>query len=147
MQMRQRGDQGGNGDLRRAVQNRLLDFLALIQIPVGVLDLHGGIIHQDADGEREPAERHDVDGFSQETEDDDRGQNGQRNGNRNDQRAAPAAQENQDHQAREAGGDDGFADDAAHGGADEDRLIRQGLNFQFRRQRGRDARKHRRECP
>jgi len=56
--------ESGNGDLRRAVQNRLFNFLALIQIPVGVLDLHGGVIHQHAHREREPAERHNVDGFS-----------------------------------------------------------------------------------
>ena len=63
----QRRHEGGNGDLRRAVEDRLLDLLALIQIPVDVLDLHGGVVHQHAHRERQPAKRHDVDGFSQDS--------------------------------------------------------------------------------
>lgn len=39
----------------------------------------------------------------------------------------------------ETGGDDGFADDAADGGADEDGLIGERLNLELRRERGRNA--------
>ena len=49
----------------------------------------------------------------------------------------------QDHQAREAGGDNGFSDHPADGGADEDRLIGQRLNLHFWRQRCGDAWKQR----
>jgi hypothetical protein len=55
------------------------------------------------------------------------------------QRTAPATKEEQDHRAREARGDDGFADDAANGRTDKDRLIRHGLYVQFWRQGLSDA--------
>ena len=119
-----------------------LQCLAFLQVPIGVLDLDRGIIHQDADSEGQAAQRHDVDGFAQKAQGDDRRQDGQRNGHRNDERAAPAAQEEQDHHARQARGDDRFADDAAHRGTDEDRLIGQGLNLQLRRQGRGDTRQH-----
>ena len=40
-------------------------------------------------------------------------------------RAAPAAEEDQDHQARQAGGNDGFANHAVDGSPHEDGLIGQ----------------------
>ena len=48
-------------DLLRAVEDRLLDRLALLEVPVDVLDLDRRVVDEDADGEREAAERHDVD--------------------------------------------------------------------------------------
>src|ERR1035438_3944371 len=42
-----------NGDLRRAVEDRLLQFLARLQIAVDVFDGHGGVVHQDADRSEE----------------------------------------------------------------------------------------------
>ena len=80
--------------------------LPCVKVAVDVFDFDGGVVHQDADGERQAAERHDVDGFAQRAEDDDRGENRERNRDRDDQRAAPASQEEQDHEAGEAGGDD-----------------------------------------
>ncbi len=61
----ERGDQGRDGDLRRAVEDGLLQFLARFQIAVDVLDGDGGVVHQDADGQRQAAQRHDVDGLVQ----------------------------------------------------------------------------------
>ena len=55
-------------------------------------------------------------------------------------RAAPASQEDQNHDAGQAGGDDGFADHAVDGGANEDRLIRDRLDLDRRRQRLLDIR-------
>ena len=46
-----------------AFQDRLLDVLALLEMVVDVLDGDGRVVHQDADGQRETAQSHDVDGF------------------------------------------------------------------------------------
>jgi hypothetical protein len=130
----ERRHEGGHGNLRRAVQDGLPHVLALFQIAIGVLDLDGRVIHEHAHREGEPAKRHNIDGLPEEAEGDEGDQNRQWNGHRNDQRAAPAGQKNQDHHAREAGGDDGFADHPAHRGAHEERLIRQRLDFELRRE-------------
>ena len=87
-------------DLLRAVENRLLDLLALFEIAVDVLDLDRGVVHQDADRQRQAAQRHDVDRLAQRAQHDERRQDRQRNRDRDDQRAAPAAQEDQDHERR-----------------------------------------------
>ena len=71
MQMRQRRYQRRYGDLRRAVQNGLLDFLALFQVAIDVFDFDRGVVDQDADGQRQPAEGHDVDGFAERAQHDD----------------------------------------------------------------------------
>ncbi len=109
---RKRGNQRGHGDLRSAVQNGLDDFLALVDVAVDVFDFDRGVVHQNADGERQAAESHDVDRFAECAQHDDRSQDRKRDRDRDDQRAAPAAQEHQDHQAGEAGGDHAFADHA-----------------------------------
>ena len=117
------GDERGNGDLRGAVEDGLLDGLAFFEIAVDVLDFNGGVVDQDADGEREAAEGHDVDGLAEGAQKQQRRKNRERDGDGDDERAAPAAEEDQDHDGGEAGGDDAFADDAVDRGADEDRLI------------------------
>ena len=98
---------GGNKcrdrDLLRAIQNRLLNLFAFGDIPVDVLNFDGGVVHQNADRERQSAQGHDVDGLAQRAHDDDGGENRKRNGNRDDHRAAPAPQKNQDHQPGKAG--------------------------------------------
>ena len=99
------------------------DFLALIEIAVDVFDFHRGVVHQDAHRQRQPAQSHDVDGLVQETEHDDRRQNRQRDGNGDNHRAPPTAQEQQNHQSRKAGGDHRLANDAVDGSAHEDRLV------------------------
>ena len=59
------GDQRGHGDLRGAVEDGLLDVLAHFEIAVDVLDLDGGVVDEDADGQRQSAEGHDVDGLAE----------------------------------------------------------------------------------
>ena len=84
-----------------------LELLALLQVPVDVLDRHDRVVHQDADGEREAAERHDVDRLAE-------GAAGTMIEARMDSgidtamitRAAPAAEQDEDHQRRQARGDD-----------------------------------------
>ena len=109
--------------------------LPMRDVAVDVFDFDRGVVHQNADRQRQSAQRHDVDGLAQRAQHDDRRQNRQRNRNRDDQRAAPASQEEQNHQPGQAGGDDGFPDHAVDRCAHEDRLVGQRRDAQFRRQR------------
>ena len=68
--------------------------------------------------------------------------NRKRNRNRDDHRAAPAPQENQNHQSGEAGGNQAFAQHAVDGGAHEQRLVGERLDLQFRRDLGLNSRQH-----
>ena len=129
-------NQRRHGDLRRAVQNRLDDFLALIDVAIDVFDFDRGVVNQNADRQRQPAKGHDIDRFAQRAHDDDGGENGKWNGHRDDQRAAPTAQEHQNHETGEAGGDQSLADYAGDRGFHEDGLVRQWVHFQSGRQAG-----------
>jgi hypothetical protein len=70
----------------------------------------------------------------------DRDEYGKRNGSGDDQGAAPTAEEQQNHEAGEAGGDDAFANDSLDGGAHENRLIEERRHDELRRQQGSDLR-------
>ena len=50
----ERGDEGGDGDLLGAVENRAQQRFPLAEVAMDVLDLDRGVVHQDADGQREP---------------------------------------------------------------------------------------------
>ena len=78
------GDQRGHGDLRGAVEDGLLELLARLEIAVDVFDGDGGVVDQDADGQRQAAQGHDVDGLVQRVEHDERAQNRERNRDRDD---------------------------------------------------------------
>jgi hypothetical protein len=71
----------------------MLDVLALLEVPVDVLDRHRRVVDQDADGERETAERHDVEVSPSALSITIEPSIGQRNRDRDDDRRAPAAQE------------------------------------------------------
>src|ERR1700736_2695088 len=95
---------------------------------------HSGIVNEDADRQSQPAECHDVDRLSDSAENDDGGQKGHRNGDRDDERAAPAPEENQDHGGSQHGGKEDFLDDAVDGAFDEDRLTTERFDFELRRE-------------
>ena len=65
----QGGNERRNGDLLRAIQNGLDDGLALPQVAMDVLDFDRGVVHQNADRQRQAAQRHHVDGFAQQVQD------------------------------------------------------------------------------
>ncbi|MDQ1094491.1 hypothetical protein QE400_003904 [Xanthomonas sacchari] len=130
----QQRDEGGRHDLRRAVHDRRLHRLALLQVPVDVLDGHRGIVHQDAHRERQAAQGHDVHRFADRRQRGDRAEDRQRDRDGDDQRRAPAAQEQQDHQAGERRGDHPFARHALDRAAHEQRLVADGNDPQVRRQ-------------
>ncbi len=94
---RKRGNKRRNGDLRRAIEDGAHQRLSHADVPVSVLDLHRGVVHQNAHRQRQPSERHHVDGLSQQAQDAKRRENRERNRDTHDQRAAPAPQEQQDH--------------------------------------------------
>ena len=127
------GDEGGGGDLLGGIEDGADEGFLLGHVAVGVFDLDGGVVDEDADGEGEAAEGHDVDGLAEGGEDDHRGGDGERDGGADDEGGAPGAEEEQDHEAGERGGDGGFADDLGDGLADEDGLVEEGSDFEVGR--------------
>jgi hypothetical protein len=107
---------------------------------MGVFDFHRSIVNQDSDREGQAAERHHIDGLTEQIKHGKRRQNRQRNGDTNDQRTAPTAEEQQDHERCESGGEEGLVNDAFDGRSDEDRLIGQGNDLEIGRDVGKDSR-------
>ena len=56
-----RRNQGGHGNLRGAIEDRLAQLVSVFEKALDVFDGHGGIVHQDADGQGEAAQGHGVD--------------------------------------------------------------------------------------
>ena len=110
-------------DLMGPVEDGRLDLLALLQVPVDVLDRHGGIVNEDANRQREAAQGHDVEGLAHKRQRRDRAQNRKRDRRGDDQCRAPAAEEQEDHQTRQRSGDHPFADDTADRRRHEQRLV------------------------
>src|SRR6185312_1597880 len=132
----ERGNESRDRDLLRAIENRLAGLFAFLQIAVHVFDFDRRVIDEDAYRERQTSQRHDVDGLVDRAEGADRNQNRERYGNGDNQRAAPASEEDEDHHPRQAGRDNRLPDNAVDRRTDENRLIRQRLDLEFFRQRG-----------
>jgi hypothetical protein len=86
-----------------------------LQLRVDVLDGDRGLVHQDADRQGQPAQRHQVQRQSARPQ----GQKGREQGEGDVQHhhdyRAPVLQEDQDHQPREGGPDQALRRDAPHG--------------------------------
>ena len=93
------------------------------QVAFDVLDRHGGVIHENADRERETAERQEIDRLAERAEHGDGRQHGERDGNGDDDRAPPRPEEEQDHQRSQRGGDHALVHHGGDRRADEERLI------------------------
>ena len=78
-----------------------LERLAQADMALDVFDHHRAVVDQDADRERKAAERHGIERLAADVHDQHRGDDRQRNRRENDQRQAPVAQEQQDHQRRQ----------------------------------------------
>ena len=120
---RQRRHQYGNHYFDGAVEGGQQTRLAHPVVPMGVFQAHDGVIHQRTDGQGHAAQRHGVDGVAGDVQADDRPQDGQRNGRAGDQRHAPIAQENQNHDRHQNGADDAFLNQTVNCLAHENRLI------------------------
>src|SRR5579863_2351016 len=138
----ERGDKGRRGDLLRAVEDGVFDLLTHVNVPVHVFDFHRCVIDENSNGQRQATQGHDVDGFAQGAENEDRSEDGEGNGDGDDDRASPTPQEEKNHQAGEARGDHGLFHDAPNGAAHKDRLIAQKTDIQGRGQSQLDLGKH-----
>jgi hypothetical protein len=118
MQMQQ-GHESRYDDLRGAVEDRGFHMLALLEVVIDALDHHRRLVDEYADGERQAAKGHDVERFAERGKGADRAENRQRNRSGHDQSRAPAAEEKQDHQAGQRGGNHAFADHAVDRDAHE----------------------------
>ncbi len=74
------GDEGGDSDLRGSFEDGVVQRVALFEVALDVLDGDGGVVDEDADGESETAEGHDVDGLAEQAEHDDGGEDRERDG-------------------------------------------------------------------
>ena len=117
------GEQARHGRARAGLDDGAGAGDAGQHLRVNVLDLHGRFVHQNADGEGESAERHDVDGLTGGPQEDHGAQQGKRNVEDDDQRAAPVAQEDQHHQAGERRAQQTLHYQTADGIADIRRLV------------------------
>ena len=141
-----RRNKGRQRDFLRAVENGLLERFPRRHVPMNVFDRHGGIIDQNTDRQSQAAEGHEIDGFAQRAQNRQRTQDGKRNGKRDDDRAAPGAEKEQNHHGGERGRDNAFLDHVIDRRAHEQRLIGKFLDLQLRRQTAQNAR-HRRFHP
>ena len=58
-------DECGQGDFLRAIENGLFERFADGHLAMDVFNFHRGVIHQNADGQSESPQGHQVDGFAQ----------------------------------------------------------------------------------
>jgi hypothetical protein len=116
-------DERGQRDLLSAIENGACEHFRHSHIAVDVFNLHCGVVDQDADGQRHAPERHHIDGVARGPQDDARGENRQRYGSADDDRAAPAAEEQQDHNGGEPRGDGSFLHHSVDGLEHENTLI------------------------
>src|ERR1035437_263558 len=130
-----RGDEGGYGDLRRAIENRLLHLFALGKVALDVFDFHGGVIHKDPNCQRQTAQGHDVNRLPERTEHEDGYEDRKRDRDGDDNGGTPVTEEKQDHRCGQGGGGQCFQDHAPNGGADEQRLIEERADLHLRRER------------
>ena len=93
------------------------------QMRVDVFDRDRSLVDQNADREREAAERHDVDGVPRAPQRDDRRQQRERNRHAHDEGAAPVPQEEQHHQAGQQRPENRFAQHRLQRAGDVARLV------------------------
>ena len=106
---------------------------------MSVFDLDGRVVDQDADGEGQAAEGHDVDGLPERGEDGERGGDRERDRRADDEGGTPGAEKEKDHQAGKGGGDGSFTGYFVDRLADEDGLVEERDNLEVGRQARGDA--------
>ena len=94
-----------------------------------VLNCDRRFVHENADRQRQSAERHDVQCVAHCAEQTERSEHAERNRNRHDQRAAPIAKKQKDECRCQRRGDQSFAHDAVQRGFNEERLIGKQINL------------------
>ena len=99
---RQHREQSRHDHFAAGVEHAARDRRAARQVRVDVLDRDRRFVDEDADGQRQAAERHDVDRLAGAPQRDDRGEQRERNRDDDDRGAAPVAQEHAAPSARSA---------------------------------------------
>ncbi|TXT29869.1 MAG: hypothetical protein FD138_2367 [Planctomycetota bacterium] len=95
----------------------------MVHLRVNVFDLHGCLIDQDADRQREAAQGHQVDGLAAQPQADNPGGDGQRDVQDNDDRAPPVAQKDEYHQTGQDRSQGSFGRQTVDRASDVRRLI------------------------
>ena len=128
--------------LLRAVENRLHQwlFLPTRQVARYILHLDRRVIDENAHREREPAQRHRVDGLLRGVEADDRKENREWNRDGDDHGVSPSAEKQQDHQRGERRRDQCLADHAIERSTNIHALVEARLEVEGRRDAGLDTR-------
>ena len=119
----QQRDEGRRHDLSRAIHDGRLDVLALLQVPVDVLDGDRSVVHQDTHRQCQASQRHDVQCLPHHRQRNDRAKDRQRDRHGDDHGGSPAAEEQQDHQAGQCCRNDALARHATDGRTHEQGLI------------------------
>ena len=109
--------------------------IGVLHLRVDVLDLDRRLIDQDADRQRQAAERHQVDRLPGRPQGHHGPHQGQRDVEHDHDHAPPVAQEQQHHQARQHRAEQPLGADAPHGPGDVGRLVELEADVDVRRQR------------
>ena len=116
---RQRRPDHGRDQLPHRRGHRRIGRLAGVEMPVDPFHHHDRVVDHQADGDRQPAHRHDVDGLAQPAHDQERRHDGEREGDRGDEGETPVAQEHEQDDHREQAADDDRVAHVGDGGGDE----------------------------
>ncbi len=135
MQMQRVETKAGTAICGGAVENGLFHFLALRQVALDVLDLDGGIIHQDSDREGEASQGHDVDGLTQRAQQDDRHEDRKRDRDEMTMVGRQSPRKSRIMAAVSRAAVSRLEHHAANGGAYEEGLIEERSDLHFRRKR------------
>ena len=92
------GQQTRPDGLGGGIQRRAIERLAAGEMNVNILDADGGLVHQDADRQRQPAQGHDIDSLPGDPQRQHGAEERERNVDDDNESAAPIAQEHQNHQ-------------------------------------------------
>ena len=118
------GGDGERGDhFAAAIENGHRERFAHRLVAVDVFDGDGGVVHQQADGQCQPAERHQIDRLPQGQQPGNAGKDGKRDGDGDDHHVSPRPEEDQDHQRDQDRRDNRLMHHVVDGGAHEDRLV------------------------
>ena len=103
--MQSMAKQAGRGRGRAGPPRRPGHGVGVEHLGMGVFDGDHGLVHEDADGQRQAAQRHDVERVAREPQADQGGGQGAGNAHQHHDHAAQVAEKEQDHQPRQPGPD------------------------------------------
>src|SRR3984893_10206148 len=133
------GDEPGQRRLGRGLARGTGKAAAISKTGVDVLDGDCRLVDQDADGQRQPAQGHDIDGLTRYPERRHRRQDRERNVQDHDERTAPIPQKQQHHEACEHRAESTFEEQALDGARHVGGLVELITDLNIVRQYGLEA--------